>query len=120
MKAGGAGEAAPRLQVLVTSRVRLGLRLERVLSLAPLDAEAATGLLLARVQAAGATLDPGDPALPGLVACLEGLPLAIEIAAGHVGMLGAAVLTRIQTPQTVGSSQAARTRIKRSKYRVAL
>ncbi len=76
---------APELAVLATSRVRLGLASERVLELEPLPPEMAEALFRARARAKGArTVDdaaPGDVA--GLCRLLEGLPLAIELAAAR-------------------------------------
>ncbi|HVX21883.1 MAG TPA: BTAD domain-containing putative transcriptional regulator [Acidimicrobiales bacterium] len=85
------------VQVLATSRTRLGLAAERVLRVRPLalpDAGAgadelraspAVALFLRQAEAAGATVDPtglGDVA--ELCRRLDGLPLAIELAAMHL------------------------------------
>lgn len=92
--------AAPRLQLLVTSRVVLGARAEQVHRLDPLPIDVgpeglaegeidALGFLLARGEAL-AGLDPGDADRAALVAVarrLDGLPLALELAAARLRML---------------------------------
>jgi predicted ATPase len=82
------GAGRPRL--LVTSRQSLALEGERVLTLAPLPLEEgeALFLLLARARAQGGELEPAQrPALRALVRALDGLPLAIELAAAWSGLL---------------------------------
>jgi predicted ATPase len=75
--------AAPGLCVLVTSRVPLELPAERVLRLEPLPAPEAGALLEARAgRAFGA-----DPLAAELLRQLDGLPLAIELFAGHARWL---------------------------------
>ncbi|WP_425259278.1 ATP-binding protein [Rubrivivax sp. RP6-9] len=85
--------AAPQLQWLVTSQRALRLAGEQVLPLAPLPAPPAVELLVARIQA----LLPGwraDAAaaddLRAIAAALDGLPLALELAAARVPLLGTA------------------------------
>jgi len=96
--------AAPGLKVLATSREALGLAGERVHTLAPLalpaeapagpDALAAHGAAALFVHCAAGALDPARLGADDwhLVAeiCrrLDGLPLAIELAAARVPMLG--------------------------------
>jgi non-specific serine/threonine protein kinase len=88
-------EGAPELRVLVSSRVALGLAAERVVELDPLDRDAAVELLQRRAQQRGASV-VDDPALALLADRLEGLPLAIELAAGRLGVLTAQdILDRI-------------------------
>lgn len=79
-------EACPGVTVLATSREPLRVRAERVLQLAPLAPEAAaeqfTMLLAAHDQR------EGDPAaVYEICRRLDGLPLAIELAAGRIGLL---------------------------------
>lgn len=67
---------APELRVLLTSRVTTGLRAERALRLDPLPPDDALALFIERSGGA-------DAATPALLAGLEGLPLAIELAAAR-------------------------------------
>ena len=86
---------APEARFLVTSRTRLRLPGEICLDLAPLAAEDATALLLeaARSRQPDFARSPGDDAsVRAVAALLEGLPLAIEMAAGRARMLTAAAL----------------------------
>ncbi|HEY6571555.1 MAG TPA: LuxR C-terminal-related transcriptional regulator [Candidatus Limnocylindrales bacterium] len=96
-------EAAPGLSVLATSRVPLGQPGEIEIAVPPLalpaedtpagvEASPAGRLFLARARMAGrlVSLDPADaPAIAALVRRLDGIPLAIELAAAR---------TRIMTP----------------------
>ena len=78
-------------KLIFTSRRALGVHGERVLRVHPLrrptdDLAAATRdprvtLLVERARAAGAPVDTGDPSLVGIVDSVDGLPLAIELAA---------------------------------------
>jgi predicted ATPase len=88
----------PGVTVLATSREALGVPAEHVLALAPLalpatDADAAGSpavqLLLARAAAGGASVDlASDPAaVVALCRRLDGLPLAIELAAARLRSL---------------------------------
>ncbi|MFO0755130.1 MAG: tetratricopeptide repeat protein [Byssovorax sp.] len=73
----------------VTSRERLRLAYEAVLDLQPLDAGEA--LFLQRMREAGALADPdmADPAVVrAIVERLDGIPLAIELAAARTRILG--------------------------------
>jgi predicted ATPase/DNA-binding CsgD family transcriptional regulator len=96
--------ACPGVKVLATSRSRLQIRWERVVSLRPLPYEApdepcsveaaaaipAVALFVERAQASQAgfmlTAENVSPVL-ALSALLEGLPLAIELAAAHANVM---------------------------------
>lgn len=87
----------PRLTVVVTSQTRLGLADERVLELAPLPVpeddvsrSPAVDLYLARAAAVADRPDDHLAAVADLCRRLEGLPLAIELAAARAGTLRAA------------------------------
>jgi non-specific serine/threonine protein kinase len=92
-------EHAPRLTILCTSRARLGVSDERVFPLGSLDAEAARRLFADRAQA----LDPGfaltgetSPVVDSICSRLDGLPLALELAASRTAVLSpAALLSRL-------------------------
>lgn len=81
---------APGLVVLVTSQQRLGLPGERPVSVAALERTAGVLLFRARAAAAcpGFTLDIAELRVVGeIVWRLDGLPLAIELAAGRAAVL---------------------------------
>ncbi len=105
-------QRCPGLVVLATSRRRLKLSVERVYEVSPL-AVPPTGerpaalnrydsvrLFLDRAAEAGGTVDPDDlPAVAEVCRRLEGLPLAIELAATHARYLSVqAVLGRLDEP----------------------
>lgn len=82
--------AAPEALLLVTSRERLGVDMERAYPLGPLDADSGAELFLERARAARPTL--GRDAATRDVARdiahrLEGSPLAIELAAARASLL---------------------------------
>jgi len=87
---------APQLRVLVTSQLPLALAGEQVLRLEPLpiDDDASDGaraLLLSRIAAADSRFQLTPAALPLLDALcrqLDGLPLALEMAAARVPLMG--------------------------------
>ncbi|MGV9882744.1 BTAD domain-containing putative transcriptional regulator [Streptomyces sp. NPDC003006] len=84
--------AAPGLRILATSQEPLGLTGEAVFLVEPLDADDAVGLFAARAGASapGFTLaDPGDAeAVAEICRRLDGIPLALELAATRVRTLG--------------------------------
>jgi predicted ATPase/Tfp pilus assembly protein PilF/tRNA A-37 threonylcarbamoyl transferase component Bud32 len=83
-------QMAPEASFLVTSREPLKLEGEQVFALAPLPEADGVTLFESRARAAGATL-PEDPqtraAVARIVAALDGLPLAIELAAARAVLL---------------------------------
>ncbi len=90
-------DAAPELALLVTSRERLGVPGEALLELGPLalpargDPGAAVRLFVDRARAVrpGYAPSPKDvEAIAELCRRLDGLPLAIELAAARAGVLG--------------------------------
>ncbi|WP_160147083.1 ATP-binding protein [Thermomonospora echinospora] len=87
--------ACPRVRVLATSRERLAVEGEAVFDLAPLPADGtATDLFLARLSAADRTIDITDAEVRRLAGAvsrrLDGLPLALELAAPRAAALGLA------------------------------
>ncbi len=73
--------ALPDLAVLATSRAALRVRGETVFEVPPLERAAARTLFRERAQAALTTQHPAGGALDALLERLDGLPLAIELAA---------------------------------------
>ncbi len=87
---------APRLRVLATSRQGLGIAGEAVYGLPPLGVQDAVALFVARAQAVAGGFDASTDRA-GVVAdiCrrLDGIPLAIELAAARVTALSVAELS---------------------------
>src|SRR6185295_3748860 len=82
--------ACPRLHVLATSREPLRLRGEQCVPVPPLAVSHAIALFVdrARERRPNFGLSDGNaPAVAELCRRLDGLPLAIELAAGRVGLL---------------------------------
>jgi predicted ATPase/DNA-binding NarL/FixJ family response regulator len=83
-------EECQQAKVLVTSQTRLQLSLEHDLIVQPLNAPAAVELFVARARAANPsfTLDAGNAGdVAAICQRLDGLPLALELAAARVRML---------------------------------
>ncbi len=76
-------EAAPELRVLSTGR---GPGVGSSLQVPPLSVDASEALLRARALRRGVDV-AGDPAVAALAARLEGVPLALALAAGRLGVL---------------------------------
>jgi tetratricopeptide (TPR) repeat protein len=77
---------APEARFLVTARAPLGLPAEHVVEVAPLGVAASIALVTQRARLRGVEVE-GHPALPELVRRLDGIPLALELAAGRLGVL---------------------------------
>jgi non-specific serine/threonine protein kinase len=95
--------ACPALKILATSRARLGLSAERTIRLSPLSIEAGVRLFVARAQAIVPEFtltDENASAVADICARLDGLPLAIELAAARSILLSpAALLARLERPE---------------------
>jgi predicted ATPase len=87
---------APEAFVIVTSRERLGFAGEAVIELPPLAiADDAVELYRRRADASGRGESPATAAeIVALVRALDGIPLAIELAAARTRVLGVVELTR--------------------------
>jgi predicted ATPase/class 3 adenylate cyclase len=101
--------ASEQVHLLITSRSPIAVPGERILPLEPLPGGDATQLLIDRIQERQPTFKP-TPAqaqtLENIVARLDGLPLAIELAAARVRVLPpAALLSRLdQQMDVLGTS----------------
>ncbi|CAL9627840.1 hypothetical protein SUDANB145_06002 [Streptomyces sp. enrichment culture] len=79
---------APGLRVLAVGRRPLAVSGERLFPLAPLSGEEAVALLTVRAAQHGVEIGGGDGAeVRELCRRLDGIPLAIELAAGRLGVL---------------------------------
>jgi predicted ATPase len=87
-------ERCPRLGVLATSRERLGVPGEHAIAVAPLPADdptaAAVVLLAERIDDGGATEAADPDVLVEIARRVDGLPLALELAAARCRTLGPA------------------------------
>ena len=90
--------SAPGLKIVATSRTPLRLTLERAYAVSPLALDDSARLFAERARAAGAEdfeiTDENRGAVAEICARLEGLPLAIELAAPRVRTLTPAALLR--------------------------
>lgn len=83
--------ACPELTFLVTSREALNIAAEQRLAVSPLEAAGATSLFVAaarRHDASFAITDASAPLIARICARLDGLPLALELAAARTALLG--------------------------------
>jgi non-specific serine/threonine protein kinase len=83
-------QACPDLQVLATSREPLSIPGEVTTLVLPLDLSAATRLFLERAAAANHDLrltDQSAPAIARICLAVDGIPLALELAAARARML---------------------------------
>ncbi|HEX5671720.1 MAG TPA: DUF4062 domain-containing protein, partial [Acidimicrobiia bacterium] len=114
-------ERLPQLRILVTSRIALQLTVEREYQVAPLglpetaDAAAITAspavrLLVDRARAVRPDMSitsENGPALADLARRLDGIPLALELAAARMRLLGPAdVVKRLTSTLDLGSGAA--------------
>jgi predicted ATPase/class 3 adenylate cyclase len=83
--------SAPRARILATSRSPLRLDAEKEFALDPLPSGDALELLTERARAVRAGFEP-DEAAREICARLDGLPLALELAASRLRSLGAGAL----------------------------
>ena len=86
-------DEAPRMRALVTSRQPLRLSGERQYPIAPLREDAAEELFRRRAVAVKPTFE-ADEAVTEICRRLDGLPLAIELAAARVNVLPAREIAR--------------------------
>ncbi|MGI5241304.1 ATP-binding protein [Dactylosporangium sp. CA-139066] len=87
----------PKLQLLVTSRQALGVPGEAVLAVDPLDGDTALRLFETRMfERTGRPLAAGHrPAAAAICAALDGLPLAVELAAARAALLSVPEVRRL-------------------------
>jgi predicted ATPase len=89
--------AAPDVHIVATSRQALSIAAEREYGVLPLDLEAGTMLFTDRAGRAGVDLQP-DADVVAIVSSLDGLPLAIELAAARAKHLTPAqILERVRS-----------------------
>jgi len=83
-------QRCPGVRVIATSREALGLRGEVVWRVPSLDGSTAFELFVQRARSVRPNFDPSDdesPAITEIVERLDGIPLAIELAAARVRMM---------------------------------
>jgi predicted ATPase len=82
----------PKLKILVTSRAPLRLQAEHELPVTPLDLAPATELFTRRARAIDPRFEPAPEHIAAICSRLDGLPLAIELAAARLRHLPLAAL----------------------------
>ncbi len=89
-------DAAPRLRILCTSQIPLDIDGEAVFELAPLPLSDSVELFMQRANArrTNSEVGDGDSAVHDLCRALDGLPLAIELAAARTKTLSIGEITR--------------------------
>lgn len=87
-------QRTPSLRVLTTSRAPLGIAAERVYQLPQLGLDDAVELFAERATAARPGVRLDDEEVRSLVARLDGLPLAVELAAAKVRVMSVAEIER--------------------------
>ena len=93
---------APELQILATSRQRLGARGEHVIELLPLTPEEGRALFTERARALVPDWSPtreDTRAIDAIVERVDGLPLAIELAAARIPMAAPIQIAELLTRQ---------------------
>jgi predicted ATPase/DNA-binding SARP family transcriptional activator len=86
--------ATPDLRVLTTSRAPLAIAAERVYQLGELGADAAAELFRERAVAARPDVRLAEPVVASIVGRLDGLPLAIELAAAKARVMAVEEIDR--------------------------
>jgi predicted ATPase/DNA-binding SARP family transcriptional activator len=86
--------ATPDLRVLITSRAPLAIAAERVYQLGELDPDDAAALFRERATAARPNARLAEQAVASIVSRLDGLPLAIELAAAKVRVMAVEEIDR--------------------------
>ena len=91
----------PQLRLIVTSRTPLAIRAERLFDLSPMSDDASSTLFLERARSAGSVTER-SPHVEELCRRLDGLPLAIELAAARTSTFSPAQLVEmIQSQPTL-------------------
>jgi predicted ATPase len=86
---------APRVKILATSRERLRIAAERVYPVAPMAVDESVELFVLRAQAINPSFVLDEPAaVAAICERLDGLPLAIELAAARTTLLDPAEILR--------------------------
>jgi predicted ATPase len=80
----------PTVKILATSRQGLGVADEQICAVPALDRRPAVDLFVARAASIGSTVDPNDAAAHEICRRLDGIPLAIELAASRMASMSTA------------------------------